>query len=83
MTTEDDYDYDPHEDDEEEDDMNVLAGSMGSLSVGNRTPRRSMMSPTTSRGNSPRGGGGGGGEVGNSLRGAGGNSFRGAGGVAP
>ena len=38
MTTEDDYDYDPHEDDEEEDDMNVLAGSMGSLSVGNRTP---------------------------------------------
>ena len=76
MNTED-YDYDPHEDDEEEDDINRLAGSMGSLSVSHRTPRRGTMSPTTGRGNSPRGGGG------NSLRGEGGNSFRGAGGVSP
>lgn len=74
MTT-DDYEYDPGDDDEEEEnyDVNRLAGSMGSLSVGPRTPRRSTMSPT-GRGNPPRGGG----EVG-SLRGSG----RGAGGVPP
>ena len=79
MTTED-QDYHPDTDDEEEEDeLRRISGSMRDLSFGSgsRTPQRTGTTPTMIRGNSPRGGGG------NSIRGASGNSSpRGAGGVS-
>ena len=74
MTTED-QDYHPDTDDEEEEDeLRRISGSMRDLSFGSgsRTPQRTWTTPTMIRGNSPRGGGG------NSIRGASGNSIRGA-----
>jgi hypothetical protein len=79
MTTED-QDYQPDTDDEEEEDgVRGLSGSMSNLSFGSgsRTPHCTTKTPTMGRGNSPREGGG------NSLRGDSGNLSQGAGGVSP